>query len=195
MKPGKVILLLAAAILLRHAPQASGQPLQFNHYKVSDGLTQSEILSVFQDSEGYIWIGTQNGLNKFDGYLFQPFFYDPNDTTTLSNSWIFDITEDRNGFLWIGTKEGLNRYNKEEGSFSRIRLPDQEEGAEDKYIYGLAADETSLYVNRSPSFSILQEHPGEWRGTLRQRFPGPEAQQRRYLDRVGQRSVCFRPAG
>jgi len=169
MKPGNIILILSAVLLFGMASSAYGQPVQFSHYKVSDGLTQSEILSVFQDSEGYMWIGTQNGLNQFDGYTFEPFFYDPNDTTTLSNSWIFDITEDRNGFLWIGTKEGLNRYNKKEGRFSRIRLPDQDEGEEDKYIYGLAADETSLYVNRSPSFSIIDIESGEiqsYRNTL-----------------------------
>lgn len=147
----------------------SSQQFQFSHYKVSDGLTQSEILCIFQDSEGYLWIGTQNGLNKFDGYTFEHFFYDPADTTTLSNSWIFDVTEDRNGILWIGTKDGLNRYDKQAGRFSRIRLSNHLTGEEDKYIYGLVADESYIYINRSPTLSILDIETGairSYRSTL-----------------------------
>lgn len=169
MKPGNIIPLLAAVLILGHTGLVSGQPFQFSHYTVSDGLTQSEILCVFQDSEGFIWIGTQNGLNKFDGYTFEHFFYDPGDTTTLSNSWIFDIIEDRNGILWIGTKDGLNRYDKQEGSFTRIRFGDQTPGAGDKYIYGLDVDDSYLYLNRSPSLSILDFNTGairSYRSTL-----------------------------
>ena len=160
MKPGNIIVVMACAILFGLGLPAVGQALQFSHYKVSDGLTQSEILCVFQDSEGYMWIGTQNGLNKFDGYTFEHFFYDPADTTTLSNSWIFDITEDRNGFLWIGTKEGLNKYDKNEGRFSRIRLTGHGDGPEDNYVYGLAVDDAFLFVNHSPSLSIIDLETG-----------------------------------
>ncbi|MCK5469993.1 MAG: hypothetical protein KAI99_15835, partial [Cyclobacteriaceae bacterium] len=72
----------------------SGQLTQFSHYRVSDGLSQSQILCIFQDSEGYIWFGTQNGLNKFDGYSFEHYFSDVADTNTISSNWIFDIAED-----------------------------------------------------------------------------------------------------
>jgi len=78
---------------------SSGQGIQFDHYAVRDGISQSEILCIFQDSESYIWFGTQNGLNKFDGYSFKNYFFDPSDTSMISNSWIFDIAEDDNGFL------------------------------------------------------------------------------------------------
>ena len=169
MKPGNIVAVLVSAMQFGLGGPAPGQALQFSHYKVSEGLTQSEILCVFQDSEGYMWIGTQNGLNKFDGYSFEHFFYSPNDTTTLSNSWIFDITEDPEGFLWIGTKEGLNKYDKNEGRFSRIRLTDQVDGPEDKYVYGLSADDSHLYINRSPSLSILDFETGtitSYRNTL-----------------------------
>ena len=65
-------------------------------------------------------MGLKNGLNKFDGYSFKSYFFDPSDTTTISNSWIFSITEDENGFLWIGTKGGLNKFDKKTGLFTRI---------------------------------------------------------------------------
>ncbi|MGW8317405.1 MAG: ligand-binding sensor domain-containing protein, partial [Bacteroidales bacterium] len=98
-----------------------------------------------------------------DGYTFEHFFYDPSDTTTLSNSWIFDMTEDPYGTLWIGTKLGLNKYMKQEGRFSGISFPDQGPEANDNYIYGLAADDSSLYINRFPSLSILDLNTGEVR--------------------------------
>ena len=94
-----------------------GQVPQFSHYSVSDGLSQSQILCIFQDSEGYTWFGTQNGLNRFDGYSFEKFFNDPAATNTISSNWIFDIAEDLNGVLWIGTKGGLNKYDKFTNSF------------------------------------------------------------------------------
>ncbi len=96
MKVVKIISLLTGICLLIGINVSSGQVIQFDHYSVDDGISQSEILCVFQDSEGYMWFGTQNGLNKFDGYSFERYFYDPSDSTTISNGWIFDLTEDYN---------------------------------------------------------------------------------------------------
>ncbi|MCK4746800.1 MAG: hypothetical protein KAT15_07195, partial [Bacteroidales bacterium] len=59
-----------------------GQLLQFDHYAVEDGVSQSEIICIFQDSEGYMWFGTQNGLNKFNGYSFESYYNDPSDTNS-----------------------------------------------------------------------------------------------------------------
>ena len=84
----------------------SAQQVRFKHYSVKEGISQSEIKCIFQDSEGFIWFGTQNGLNKFDGYRFEKYFNDPADTNTISSNWIFAITEDTSGCLWVGTKRG-----------------------------------------------------------------------------------------
>jgi signal transduction histidine kinase/ligand-binding sensor domain-containing protein len=92
----------------------------FTGYSLSDGLSQSVINCVFQDSRGYIWFGTQNGLNRFDGYSFEVYSSEPDDSTSISNRWIYSITEDRDGNLWIGTKGGLNRYIRKENRFERI---------------------------------------------------------------------------
>ncbi|MEN8203883.1 MAG: two-component regulator propeller domain-containing protein, partial [Bacteroidota bacterium] len=130
-------------------------------YKVSDGLSQSEILCIFQDSEGYMWLGTQNGLNKFDGYTFRSFFNDPADPGTISSNWIFDICEDQNGMIWIGTKSGLNSYDKRTGLFTTVPLSDSITGSQSNFIYGLAADESYLYINHSPHLSLLDYNSGE----------------------------------
>jgi len=161
MKPGHLTLILGLFILLINVNLVPGQVRRFDHYRVSDGLSQSEILCIFQDSEGYMWFGSQNGLNKFDGYSFETFFNDPADTNTISNNWIFDICEDQNGMIWIGTKKGLNSYDKRTGRFSTIPPPDSLSDSQSNFIYGLATDESHLYLNHSPHLSILDYNTGE----------------------------------
>ncbi len=137
-----------------------GQGVQFDHYGVDDGISQSEILCIFQDSEGYMWFGTQDGLNKFDGYSFESYYFDPSDTTAISNSWIFDITEDDKGFLWIGTKGGLNKFDRNTGLFTRIRISDSFSSANANFIYGITSDSINIYVNHPPMLSVLNFNTG-----------------------------------
>lgn len=155
------ILCLVVVALLTGTGLVYGQNRQFSHYRVSDGLSQSEILCIFQDSEGYMWFGTQNGLNKFDGYSFEQFFNDPADTTTISNNWIFDIAEDADGNIWIGAKGGLNKYDKSTGHFTTITLPGSTGTSQDNFIYGLATDDSSVYINHSPTLSVLNYRTGQ----------------------------------
>jgi signal transduction histidine kinase/ligand-binding sensor domain-containing protein len=96
------------------------QNFLFTRYPIESGLSQSVGNCIFQDSRGYIWIGTQNGLNRFDGYNFEVFLSKPSDSTTISNNWIYSIDEDRNGDLWIGTKGGLNQFIRSEKRFRKI---------------------------------------------------------------------------
>ncbi|MFA8435431.1 MAG: two-component regulator propeller domain-containing protein [Marinifilaceae bacterium] len=127
--------------------------MNFKHYAVKDGVSQSEIKRIFQDSEGYLWFATQNGLNQFDGYSFVNFFYDPFDPQSLSNNWVFDITEDKEGNLWVGTKEGLNRFNKKTGGFSLVPHKLNNSIVPDNFVYGVTADENFIYINIPPVLS------------------------------------------
>ncbi len=123
MQTGKLKAVLSGIFLISVFQASFCQPLSFDHYAVENGMSQSYIICIFQDSEGYMWFGTQNGLNKFDGYSFENYFYDSADSNSVSNSWIFDIAEDRNGILWVATKVGLNRYDKRTDQFSSVSLP------------------------------------------------------------------------
>jgi signal transduction histidine kinase/ligand-binding sensor domain-containing protein len=96
------------------------QNFLFTRYPIEAGLSQSVVNCIFQDSKGYVWVGTQNGLNRFDGYNFEIFTYNPSDTNSISNNWIYSIDEDRKGNLWIGTKGGLNQFIGNEKRFRRI---------------------------------------------------------------------------
>jgi len=138
----------------------SGQSLNFDHYTVENGISQSEIKCIHQDSEGYIWIGTQNGLNRFDGYTFEKYFYNPSDNYSISNNWIFCIAEDPDGGIWLGTKGNLNKFDKKTGLFYRINHKTPGAIVEDNFVYGLIADETSLYINTPPVLTILNFKTG-----------------------------------
>jgi ligand-binding sensor domain-containing protein len=94
----------------------------FEHISIEQGLSQSSVFSVFQDSKGFLWFGTLDGLNKYDGYTFTVYKSDPRDTNTLSNNTIVRIFEDTDGYLWIGTLGGgLNRFDEATDRFIRYR--------------------------------------------------------------------------
>lgn len=102
------------------------QDLKFQRYTVLDGLTTGYVHCILQDQKGFIWIGTDKGLNRFDGYSFKTYLADKNTPTSLNNNIITDLFEDNNGRLWItcSTDEGgLHIYNRDKDNFIRV-LPD-----------------------------------------------------------------------
>jgi len=112
---------IAAFLTLLAASSASGlqQQLRFERISVEHGLSHPNIIAIHQDDSGFIWIGTADGLNRYDGYDFVVYRHDPNDPTSLSDSEIRSIVEDDFGNLWVGTRSGLNRLNRGTGQFSR----------------------------------------------------------------------------
>ena len=154
------ILILVCWFLFCFISVSFSQIIDFKHYSIKDGLSQIEIKCLFQDTEGYLWIGTQNGLNKFDGYYFENIFNDPTDSTTISSNWIFGITEDSEGNLWIGTKEGLNKYDKRNDVFYRINYKNENSVVIDNFVYGVASDSSNIYTNTPPSLSVLNYKTG-----------------------------------
>ncbi|HLX11823.1 MAG TPA: two-component regulator propeller domain-containing protein, partial [Bacteroidota bacterium] len=95
-------------------------PPRFEHLSVNDGLSQSTVLCITQDHKGFMWFGTADGLNKYDGYGMTVYRHDDQDSTTLTNSVVRVVFEDHEGTLWVGTDAGLNRLDREQGKFSRF---------------------------------------------------------------------------
>jgi ligand-binding sensor domain-containing protein/serine phosphatase RsbU (regulator of sigma subunit) len=92
--------------------------IKFSHLTVEDGLSQSSVTCILQDRKGFMWFGTQDGLNRYDGYNFKVFKNNPPDSTTLTENFIFSIYEDRSGVLYIETRGGtLQEYNPRLESF------------------------------------------------------------------------------
>ncbi len=99
--------------------------INFDRLTVDDGLSQSVVNSIFQDKSGFMWIGTKDGLNRFDGYKFMVYKNDPDVETSLSNNTINSIWQDDSGVLWIGTIDGLNLKKNDDNNFKRIYYEDE----------------------------------------------------------------------
>ena len=83
--------------------------IPFQHYSSVDGLSQNQVSSILQDQQGFMWFGTLEGLNRFDGYEFTVYRHSDKDSTSLSNDFAGSVIEDHEGTIWVGTGRGLNR--------------------------------------------------------------------------------------
>ncbi len=93
---------------------------KFAHLSSAQGLSQNSVLSIEQDELDRVWIGTRDGLNRYDGEKITVYRNIPGDSTSITNNDIRCIQKDKNGFLWIGTQKGLNRYNPRNNTFSNF---------------------------------------------------------------------------
>ena len=111
------VLFLAPLLVL---PQR--REFQFKHLTTQDGLSQSVVTSILQDDKGFMWFGTRDGLNKYDGYKFTVYRNDPEVPGTISNNYVRCLLKDRKGNLWVGTFDGgLSLYDREKDNFIVFR--------------------------------------------------------------------------
>lgn len=100
------------------------QPYKFRHITTKDGLTQNSVTAILQDNEGFIWIGTYGGLNKFDGNTIIHYTFDADDSLSISNNAIKYIYEDSKNDLWIGCYNGgLNKFDRQKEQFIHYTNP------------------------------------------------------------------------
>jgi ligand-binding sensor domain-containing protein/serine phosphatase RsbU (regulator of sigma subunit) len=117
-------------------------------YTIADGLSQSFINVIFQDSRGFIWLGTKDGLNRFDGNEFVSYSHQPNDSNTISNNYINAICEDNKGSLWIATNYGLNNLDLKTGKIiTYLNNPQKNYTISDNQILNVYIDkQNTLWV-------------------------------------------------
>ncbi|SDK26441.1 Signal transduction histidine kinase [Pedobacter sp. ok626] len=94
--------------------------LLFNRFLSRDGLPDNRVRSLFQDSRGHLWVGTMNGVARYDGYDFKK-YYHKNNTSGISGNWTFAICEDSNQNIWIGTLNGLNFFDTKKEKFTSFK--------------------------------------------------------------------------
>jgi hypothetical protein len=104
---------------------ASAQNITLNSYSVKDGLSNSTVKAICQDDKGYIWIGTKNGLNAFDGYEIKNYYHLPSEEVKQPND-IVSITQLSDGLFWIGTFSGIVLFDPMQESLSIYRSGIQE---------------------------------------------------------------------
>ncbi len=101
----------------------------FRHYSSFHGLSHDKVLSIVQDRQGFMWFGTVEGLNRFDGYTFTSYYHKNGDTTSLCDNTAGSMLEDRHGNLWIGTSDGISRYNPATNDFTSYTPDPLREGS------------------------------------------------------------------
>jgi len=110
---------LLVCLLLGCVVRALPQPYYFRHYQVEQGLSNNAVICSIQDKRGFMWFGTKDGLNRYDGYTFKVFRYRPDDTNSIGSNFIHAICEDSSGNMWVGTENGLYGYD---GATERFKL-------------------------------------------------------------------------
>jgi signal transduction histidine kinase/ligand-binding sensor domain-containing protein/CheY-like chemotaxis protein len=114
----KYLLALAIGLLVMPCLHAQKPAVKFKKLSTTEGLSVENATCILQDRKGFMWIGTRDGLNKYDGYEFTVYRSNPADSTSLNGNFIHDIKEDRQGNLWIATSEsGISRYDWKEDKF------------------------------------------------------------------------------
>ncbi len=125
--------------------------MSFDKTTVDDGLSQGNVNWITQDNQGFIWIATNGGLNKYDGSTFQIFLHDDADSSSISNNIVNHISEDDEGKIWIATQNGLNIYDKSTESFIHFKN-------EFNNPYGLSSNQITC--------TVQDDFGNYWIGTL-----------------------------
>ncbi len=151
MKAKYIILLF----LIAFNTYLKAQNLEFSHYTVNEGLSQSVTNCVLHDIQGFMWFGTQHGLNKFDGYNFVVYETSQKKSNGLRDAWILSLAQSKDSNIWIGTKRGLNLLNHKTGKLSYIDLKCSKLNLNEA-IYGLYATVSGdILVNTPPYIHII----------------------------------------
>lgn len=138
--------------------------IQVEHLSERQGLSQSEVFSILQDSKGFMWFGTINGLNRYDGYNFKAYQHDPADSNSISANVAHSIIEDRAGILWIATSNGLNRFDPESEQFTGYLLDGIRTVYEDKsgvLWIGTSNDELLNFERETEKFRLISHDSGD----------------------------------
>lgn len=146
------IWLICSWILLTWLGPVAAQNMRFERIGDKQGLSQMSVNAQLQDKSGFMWFGTQDGLNRFDGHRFRVYRYDRANPYSLSNSWVNALFEDRSGNMWIGTNNGVNLFDREKDQFVRF----------------IHVKDNANTISGDTVFSIAQDHDGMmWFACLR----------------------------
>ena len=116
-----------------------GRDLRFSHLSRLQGLSQTRVAQMVQDDDGFVWFGTQQGLNRYDGYQFKIFSHEPDNARSLSGVFVYALFKDRAGVIWVGTDDSLDRYDRATETFTHIRL-----GPNNPFVIHISQDASGM---------------------------------------------------
>lgn len=146
-KPYRLLtaILLLLALFSSSAGAQEGGTIRFDRLTIDEGLSQSTVFAIWQDQYGFMWFGTQDGLNKYDGYTFTVYKNNPEDPATIADNFVRAIYEDQNGTLWIGTNGGLNKFDRAEQIFTRYQhSPEDSHSLSDNIVRDIYEDQKGI---------------------------------------------------
>lgn len=148
---------------LRGFPENSRETVSFDHLSLQEGLSQSVVSTMVQDLRGFLWLGTQDGLNRFDGYTFRVFKHDPGDPYSLLDNLITSLVVDHTGTLWVGNNSGLDRYDPMRENFTHyVNDPQDPNTLSANPVSALVADPRGfLWVGTGLGLNRLDLSTGE----------------------------------
>lgn len=146
---------MMAAIRLYAHPGDHTKEIFFEHISVDNGLSSTSVYAITQTRDGFLWVGTQNGLNRYDGYGFKAYNFTPGNISSLTNNWVKALCVDGAGNLWVGTSSGLNRYFPETESFnSYFHHKPQKNSLADNNIWSMYSDrEGTVWIGTNNGLS------------------------------------------
>ncbi|MDX1391114.1 MAG: two-component regulator propeller domain-containing protein, partial [Rheinheimera sp.] len=129
---------------------------RFDRLDIQHGLSQATVTALAQDHDGYIWIGTQNGLNRYDGYNVKVFRPDDSSKQTLADNFVSALAVDQQGQVWIGTLQGLNRYNPQQATFTEIALTPARKDSTDAILSLHLDQQNQLWAGTERGLALWQ---------------------------------------
>jgi len=113
-------LFLVSSKVQAQEPARAGSEVKFQHFGLKQGISHASVFAVLQDRVGFMWFGTQDGLNRFDGYTFKIYQNDSADSNSIGNSWVYTLSELHDGRLLIGTEKGFSIFDPMQEKFTNI---------------------------------------------------------------------------
>jgi Two component regulator propeller len=122
-------------------PVIDGDDIRFSRLSTAQGLSQTQANQIVQDDQGFIWFGTQYGLDRYNGYEFKVFTHDPARENSLSCVYIHSLFKDRSGSLWVGCDQFLDRFDSLHETFTHYRI---DAGEVANYVSQISQDRTGM---------------------------------------------------
>jgi len=141
-------IVLLISLILSGVVRGNSYVPRIKHLSIKDGISNSRITVVYQDSKGFIWVGTRDGLNRYDGYEFREYKHDPADSVSIPGNFIHTLLETPDGNIWVGTKDnGIAVWDRMADDFKDLRsLLPKDQSLTEKEILGMSFHDGYIWV-------------------------------------------------